>query len=155
MNPVITSDSIEDLVLHRAPMLLVQSMIAWDEAGAEVLVDTSDSILFADSEGNIPAWVGIEYMAQAIAVYAGMVSKLNNEPLKLGFLLGTRRYSANVPTFLPNQQLRVQVKELLRDETNLVLFDCYIFSGDELLARAELKAIQPPNLDNILAQFKK
>ena len=155
MKPAIALDSIEDLVLHRAPMLLVQSVIDWNEAGAEVLVDTKDSILFADSQGNIPAWVGIEYMAQAVAAYAGIVSKLNNEPLRLGFLLGTRRYSSNVSAFSPNQQLRVSVKELMRDENNLVLFDCYIFSGDELLARAELKAIQPPNLDSILAQFKK
>lgn len=155
MNPAIALDSIEDLVLHRSPMLLVQSVIDWNETGAEVLVNTKDSGLFADSQGNIPAWVGIEYMAQAVAAYAGIVSKVNNEPLRLGFLLGTRRYSANVSAFLPDQQLRVCVKELLRDENNLVLFDCYIFSGDELLARAELKAIQPPNLDSILAQFKK
>ena len=141
---------IEELVLHRPPMLLVHALTEWDAISAEVLVNTQDSALFAETDGRIPAWVGIEYMAQAVSAYAGILAKQNGEPLCLGFLLGTRRYSTNVSHFSAGEQLRICVKELLRDETNLVLFDCHIYRGIDLLATAEIKAIQPKDAASTL-----
>ena len=38
------------------------------------------------------AWVGLEYMAQAIGAYAGYTARLRGEPVRIGYLLGTRRY---------------------------------------------------------------
>jgi predicted hotdog family 3-hydroxylacyl-ACP dehydratase len=135
-------------------MLLLESVICWDDSGIEVLVDPKDSLLFSDAEGAIPAWVGIEYMAQAISAFAGIDARQRGEPLCLGFLLGTRKYTAHVATFFLAQKLRVKVREVLRDETNLVLFDCQIYAADILVASAEIKAIQPKNIDTIIAQFK-
>lgn len=135
--------AIEELVLHRPPMLLVQALIAWDKNSAEVIVDTKDSYLFADAEGKIPAWVGIEYMAQTVSALSGMNALMNNEPLCLGFLLGTRRYQSTRENFSPSEILHVKVQELMRDENNLVLFDCHIYRNQELIASAEIKGIEP------------
>jgi predicted hotdog family 3-hydroxylacyl-ACP dehydratase len=68
-------------------------------------------------------------------------------------LLGTRRYHAELSHFDLAQELRVSVRELLRDETNLVLFKCEIHSGEQLLAHAEIKAIQPKDVEAVMAQF--
>lgn len=145
---------IEDLVLHRSPMLLLQSVAHWEETGVDAIVNPQDSHLFADAKGMIPAWVGIEYMAQAISAFAGINAKTRGEPLCLGFLLGTRKYAAQVASFNPQHSLVVKVRELLRDEDNLVLFDCRIYAEDKLLASAEIKAIQPKNVDAVINHFK-
>lgn len=146
-------ESVQDLLLHRPPMLLLQSVLRWSESELEASVDPRDSHLFMDADGRIPAWVGIEYMAQAIGALAGIESRRAGHPVCLGFLLGTRRYQAYVSHFDPAQMLRVKVRELLRDETNLVLFACELFAGEQLLAHAEIKAIQPKNIEAVMAQF--
>lgn len=145
--------TIEQLVLHRAPMLLLDSLICSDENSAEVLVNTKDSFLFANAEGQVPAWVGIEYMAQAVSAFAGIEAQKQGKALCMGFLLGTRKYTAQVTHFSHHQQLVVKVRELMRDETNLVLFNCQIYAGNTLLASAEIKAIQPKDNDAMLAQL--
>ena len=136
-------ESVEDLVLHRPPLLLLQSVSHWDVGHVEAIADPVDSYLFADGEGKVPAWVGLEYMAQAISAYAGIIARQNGEEPSIGFLLGTRRYDTHVDSFTPGQQLRVNVREVFRDENNLVLFDCDIHAGEDLLASAQVKAIQP------------
>lgn len=146
-------ESVQDLLLHRPPMLLLKSVLRWGESELEALVDPRDSHLFMDADGRVPSWVGIEYMAQAIGAFAGIVSLQAGNPVGLGFLLGTRRYHSEVTHFDPRQELRVKVSELLRDESNLVLFKCELMAGERLLAHAEIKAIQPNNVEALMAQF--
>jgi predicted hotdog family 3-hydroxylacyl-ACP dehydratase len=146
-------ESIQDLLLHRPPMLLLKAVLRWDEGELEALVDPRDSHLFMDANGQIPSWVGIEYMAQAIGAFAGITSLQAGNPVCLGFLLGTRRYHAEVTHFDPAQELRVKVSELLRDESNLVLFKCELYADEQLLASAEIKAIQPKDVDTVMEQF--
>jgi predicted hotdog family 3-hydroxylacyl-ACP dehydratase len=155
MNQSPLFESIKDIVPHRSPMLLLESVVSWHKSGIEVLVNPQDSVLFADTDGTIPAWVGIEYMAQAISAFAGINAKQKSEAICLGFLLGTRQYSAYVKHFLPSEKLQVRMEELMRDETNLVLFSGEIYANNTLLARAEIKAIQPKNIDIIVEQFKR
>ena len=147
-------NSIQDVILHRPPMLLLDSVLSWDDFGVEVSVNPQDSHLFTNADGTIPVWVGIEYMAQAISAFAGIDARTRGEPLCIGFLLGTRKYTAHVASFAAEQKLTVKVRELLRDETNLVLFDCQIYQGEQCLATAEVKAIQPKNIAAVISQFK-
>ena len=97
--------SIEDLILHRPPMLLLESVASWDDTGLSAVVNLQNSYLFADSDGAIPAWVGIEYMAQAISARAGIAARLRGEPISVGLLLGTRKYATKVASFAPGQKL--------------------------------------------------
>ncbi len=154
MNAAPLFTSIAELVPHRAPMLLLESIVDWDLNGVDAVINPRDSSLFADTKGEVPAWVGIEYMAQAISALAGIEAKKRGEPVCIGFLLGTRKYHAQVASFKPEQKLLVKVRELLRDESNLVLFNCEIYAEEKLLASAEIKAIQPENIDDVIAQFK-
>lgn len=153
MNQPPLFDSVQDLLLHKPPMLLLKSVAGWSKGELEALVDPRDSQMFMDANGKLPSWVGIEYMAQAIGALAGIEARLANQPLSLGFLLGSRRYHAEQTHFSPEEELRVSVKELLRDETNLVLFKGEIHAGAKLLAHAEIKAIQPKDIDTLMAQF--
>ncbi len=145
--------SVEDLLLHRPPMLLIRRISQWDDTSVTAEVDPADSGLFADDQGRVPSWVGIEYMAQMVSAYAGIENLRRGRPPQLGLLLGSRSYRSAVEYFLPGQMLRVEGREIYRDEDNLVLYDCRIFSGDTELVSAEMKALQPEDLSDILPQL--
>lgn len=145
--------NIDELLFHRKPMLLIKQVTRWDTHGLDVIVDPMDSSPFFTQEGQLPSWVGIEYMAQAIGALSGIFSKQASQPIAMGFLLGTRKFSTHQSFFDLHKMLKVSVKELLRDETNLVLFDCTIYADDVLIAHAELKAIQPPNLEEMFVAW--
>lgn len=146
-------EPVEQLVSHRGNMLMVESLLAWDAESASVRVNPASSALFAQPDGTIPAWVALEYMAQAIAAYAGKAARAKGESVKLGFLLGTRKFSSSVDSFHPEDPLVVTVRKLLHDESNLVLFSCHLFLNDEEVATAEIKATQPDNPTLLLSQF--
>jgi len=144
---------IEELVMQRAPMLLVDHVIEGGEGWLAVAVDPRHSTGFAEEGGQVPAWVGLEYMAQAVNAYAGWVGKKSGAAAKLGFLLGTRRYHSTVAAFAPDTLLEVVVHQRMLDENNLALFHCEIKRGGDVLASAEVKAIQPENPADIFKEL--
>ena len=83
---------------HSGVMVLLDRLleVGPEELRAEVTI-RPDSV-FCDGH-DVPGWVGVEYMAQAIAAYAGYTAQLRGETVKIGFLLGTRRYEASCPGF--------------------------------------------------------
>lgn len=130
-------------------MILLDRIESWGEDYLEATVLHRGISLFSDGEGNVPAWVGIEYMAQAISALAGIRALQKGQPVRIGFLLGTRKYEARVTHFKRGSQISIRVDQILLDESNLAVFDCKIQS-DILLAKAQVKAIQPDNIEDII-----
>lgn len=128
------------LIPHSGDMVLLDKIIDYDgnKLSAELVV-RADGLL-GDGK-TVPAWAGIEYMAQAVAAYAGIRSKLAGEPIKLGFLLGTRRYTGNVANFEVGAKLTIQIKNIIQDD-KLGVFDCRIH-GEGIEISANLNVYQP------------
>jgi predicted hotdog family 3-hydroxylacyl-ACP dehydratase len=145
--------SIEELIPHSPPMVLLDRVVsvAVDRLTAELIL-TSDSKFFNKSLHAVPSWVGIEYMAQAIAALAGLRAKSIGEPIKLGFLLGTRKYHMAEKTLPNNQAIQVLVEQLYYDDSGLASFDCQIVSDDKLLASAKLNVFETNDLQSILGR---
>ena len=61
---------IERVVPHRGTMRLVDRLVDWDEDTVAVELRVPEEGPFSHAEG-VPAWVGVEYMAQTIAAWAG------------------------------------------------------------------------------------
>ena len=122
-------------------MVLLDRVIAVDEESlcAEVRIRPG---LFCAASG-VGAWVGLEYMAQTIAAFAGYTAYLRGEPVKAGFLLGARRYECTRPMFSLDSLLRVHVRRVLQSENGLGSFDCSIENGEEQVATATLTVFQP------------
>jgi predicted hotdog family 3-hydroxylacyl-ACP dehydratase len=137
--------AVEDLVPHSGIMVLVNRVIEFDEENMVTEVIVRDDGLFSDGN-TVPAWLGIEYMAQTIAALGGMKRRLAGEPLNLGFLLGTRRYVCNVGTFAVGSILSVSIKQLVEDQ-GLGVFDCRI-SAEGISASAKLNVYQPDSAIN-------
>jgi predicted hotdog family 3-hydroxylacyl-ACP dehydratase len=132
--------AIAELIPHTGPMILLDRVIAFDDnsLSAELVVRSG---LFGDDK-TVPAWVGIEYMAQTIGAYAGMKARLAGEPIRLGFLLGTRRYSGNAAEFKVGTALAVRVVKIMQDD-RLGAFECRIL-GEGIEISANLNVYQPP-----------
>lgn len=140
---------IEDLVPHRASMLLVDRLLAEDAESVRVEAFVRREGVFV-TETGLPAWVGIELMAQAVAVWAGLRRREKRESIQLGFLLGTRRYDCQLPVFPVGARLEIEARQELVSENGLAVFACAIFHEGKSVATANLNAFSPPNVDEYL-----
>ena len=132
---------IANLIPHTGGMVLLDRIVGYDEHGLTAELAVRGDGLFGDDK-TVPAWAGIEYMAQTIAAYAGVMAKQANLPIRLGFLLGTRRYSSNVAAFKVGSTLTIRVEKIMQDD-NLGVFDCKIEGGGVEVA-ANINVYQPP-----------
>lgn len=134
-------NDVADLIPHSGSMVLLDRIIDYDDQGLTAELVVRGDGLLADHE-SVPAWAGIEYMAQTIAAYAGMMATQAGEPIRLGFLLGTRRYHSNVAAFKVGSTLTIKVEKIMQDD-NLGVFDCRI-QGKSVEVTAKLNVYQPP-----------
>ncbi|MBP0597849.1 hotdog family protein [Herbaspirillum sp. LeCh32-8] len=144
---------IEQLLPHAAPMILIDRVTAVDADALEADVQIRPESLF-NSGAGVGSWVGVEYMAQAIAAWAGYHARQRGEDVKIGFLLGSRRYECAVPEFANGTRLKVTVKLLLQAENGLGSFDCAIIDAAtrQELARANVSVFQPHDATNYLQE---
>lgn len=140
---------IRSLVPHAGPMVLLDRVISADEDSLLAEVRIRSDSLFCNT-GGVGAWVGIEYMAQAIGAWAGYTARLRGEPVKLGFVLGTRRYECRRPIFTLGSLLRVHILRVFQDENGLGSFECSIDNEEGRVATAIITVFQPPNIDDYL-----
>ncbi len=76
-------------------MCLLAQLIAVDDDSATATALTQPEDLFAEAAG-IPAWVGIEWIAQTVAAWGGYRAAASGEPVTPGLLLGSRRYRSRL-----------------------------------------------------------
>jgi len=128
------------LVPHRAPMLLIGSVLC---AGAEhctTLTRVDPAAWYADQGGAMPAWFGLELMAQTVAAHSG--GQRQGPAAGFGYLLGTREYRSSVASFPAGDLLEVSVRLVYADPMGLRAFDCELRREGALLASATLKVIE-------------
>ena len=137
---------IRSLVPHAGPMMLLDRVIAADEESLRAEVSIRSDSLFCAAEG-VGAWVGLEYMAQAVGAHAGYIASLRGEAVRVGFLLGTRRFDSNRPFFPVGTRLQIHVKRIFQSENGMGSFECRIDDGAAQLASATLTVYQPVDND--------
>ena len=130
-------------VPHRGAMSLLETVEHCDDLGIVARVRVPPGGLFAGDDG-VPAWVGIEYMAQAVAAWSGARARAGGGSPRIGYLLGSRRYEATVPAFAVGAELRVLAQCELMGDNGLGMFDCRIEQDGRVLARARLSVFEPP-----------
>jgi predicted hotdog family 3-hydroxylacyl-ACP dehydratase len=130
-------------VPHRGAMNLLDSVAHCDDHAIEARVRVPPAGLFVGADG-VPAWVGIEYMAQAVAAWSGARSRDGGGSPRIGYLLGSRRYVATVPAFAVGAQLCVFAQCELMGDNGLGMFDCRIEHAGRVLASGRLSVFEPP-----------
>lgn len=142
--------SVGELLPHAPPMVLLDELLDWSVTGARTAVEIRDDHPFAVAGLGVPSHVGIEMMAQTCGVFAGLEAKRSGEPVKLGFLLGSRRYSAECERFGSGERLEIQVTNVFR-EGPMAVFDCRIESGGRTVAAAQLTLYRPDDPAAVLS----
>ena len=145
------------LLPHSGTMLLLDRVLRADADNLCAELKIVGTTLFCDGSG-VGSWVGIEYMAQAIAAHAGYAAHLRGEPTKVGLLLGARRYEAMRPSFAVGSVLHIHVQRILQGENGLGAFECRIDAmSDDMsatavstLATATVTVYQPANVNDFL-----
>lgn len=145
-----TLPSPSDLLTHREPMLLVDQIVTYDNDSITASFTPITNTWYADENGNMPAWIGIELMAQAIGCHVSLLKRVFHLPPKQGVLLGTRKYQANQAIFNANALLVITARVLFQDESGLGAYDCSIHHNQKTLATATLKVFEPENFQQFL-----
>jgi len=139
---MITKYSIEDLLPHAAPAILLDQVVGYGEKFAEAQINIRSELPFFIPGKGIPAHVGLEYMAQCCGVYAGLYGKEQNEPVRLGFLLGTRNFLSTMDWFAEGTTLTIRAQEDFNHD-GIGRFACAIHFNDVSIATADLTVYQP------------
>ncbi len=134
--------AVRDLLPHGAELMLLDRVTAKDAQGIVVVVSIGANAPFLVPGHGVPAHVGLEYMAQACGAFAGLEAREHGEPVRVGYLLGTRRYQASVAWFAEGETLDVTA-QLLLPAPPMAVFDCRIAACGITLATAQLTVYQP------------
>jgi predicted hotdog family 3-hydroxylacyl-ACP dehydratase len=131
-----------EFVLHREPMLLLDQLVRIGPkfASCEWLVREENEFLVPNA--GVPAYIGVEYMAQCVAVHAGARERVCGFPPPLGLLLGTRHYIARVRYFDVGVTYSVECNELVRSMEGMGSFDCSILLNGQSIVEGRLAVLQ-------------
>ena len=141
---------LEKILPHSYPMILIDEIeeVNLEEGYIFTNVTIKEDNLFFEKELNgVSYLLGIEFMAQTIAVYSHF--KHNNQTPQIGFLLGTRSYKCSIPKFEHNKSYKIKAKEIFCDN-ELVSFECLIYNDDVECAKATVNAYQPQDATEFL-----
>ncbi len=132
---------IAQLLPHAAPMVLLDQLLAADATTITCALAVRADGLF-DSDGSVPAYLGVEYMAQAVAAFSGLEQRRLGQPARVGFLLGTRRFETSVASLAVGTQLQVRAEKLIRGSNGMASFACTV-SGAGVAQSATLSVFEP------------
>jgi predicted hotdog family 3-hydroxylacyl-ACP dehydratase len=142
---------IAELVPHAGDMILVDEVLSFAEEEVTTRLQIRAGGLFNSADGSLPAWVGIELMAQSVAAYAGCQARQAGLPVELGFLLGTRNYHCNVDAFPLGAELQIHALRSLQDDNGMGVFECHL-TGPGIHAEARLNVFRPPHVASYLEE---
>ena len=131
------------LLPHSGPMSLLHQVVAYDDESTTCSVEIRPDSTFV-SDGQVGPWVGLEYMAQAVAAHGGLALRRKGQPVHIGFLLACRSINFETGPFCVGQTLHVRASPLWGNE-RLLKFSCSIKDADTgcLLQQADLSIYDP------------
>jgi predicted hotdog family 3-hydroxylacyl-ACP dehydratase len=142
--PVTALPPVDELLPHRGTMKLLDSVLSFDRLSVRALAHVDPDAWYADVDGAMPNWIGIELMAQAIGIHVGLLTRCEGGAARPGVLLGTQHYASSVRSFARHTRLYIDAKQVLRSAEGHGAYDCAISNADgAALAHAIVKVYQP------------
>ena len=132
--------AIEELVRHRAPMLLLDRVEDDGDRTTTCGLTIREDSSFVEN-GAVPSYLALEYMAQAVAAHAGLQDVRKGHPTRIGYLIGARNVEFLVDEFQVGERLRVVVTHVWGDD-ELGQFEVYVESNNRRVAGAQLNVYQ-------------
>lgn len=133
-------------------MVMLDRVLDYGEDWLNGEADLREDNLFAE-HGVLPTWAVLEVLAQGIAALAGVRAQEVGEPVRLGFLLGTRRFHAHIAALPLPCKVKVAVKESMIDAYGFAVYDCTLLDTDgTVLAEAAINVYSPPNIEEMMGE---
>ena len=124
-------------------MCLLDRILAVDDAGLRAGVMPGADDLFATAAG-VPGWTGLEWLAQAVAAWAGWHAAARGEPPAIGFLIGTRRFETAREHLATGRSYQVTISLEFRADNGLGHFQGQILDENgTCLATGTVTVLQP------------
>lgn len=141
--------AVADLLPQSGAMVLIDRVVETGDSHVVVeLVVREDGLFNVDQQ--VPSWLGLEYMAQAVAAYSGYQRRRRGQDIDLGFLLGTRYYQCSAAQFDCGQRLSIRAEKIIEAANDMVVFDCHL-QGEAVTASAKLNLLMPQDSKQFLA----
>ena len=138
-----TYPPLSELLPHRGPSVLLDAVLENRRDSIRVRAHIGPQHPYLEPGRGVPVWVGIELMAQAIAVHAGLTARRSQRAPRKGMLLGTRRFEASSPYFTEGTELEVEARrEFGEDGDDLAACACSIMAAGQILASATLIVVE-------------
>lgn len=147
--------NISDLLPHRPPMQFITDIESIDFNAQNLVarVDiTPDDLMYDKNLGGVPSWISLEYMAQAIGCFIGAADYEQDPTTKpaVGFVLGSRKLSINIPAYIVGQGYFVHVSGTFCDK-NIANFDCEIYNSENnLVASGAINVFRPDDIKQFM-----
>ena len=137
-----------DVVPHQTPMSLLDTVESYSDKSLVSSVTIKEDSLFYEELG-VPTWVGLEYMGQSIAAFGGVEARNEGRPVKIGFLVSSRRYESPQSHFKLGSKLIVFVEKVINNPYGLSVFNCSITWSDFVI-QANLNVFLPDKVEEFL-----
>ncbi len=143
-----------EVLPHGAPMILISSIESYDldECSLISTINVSkDDIFFDKNLDGVPPYVALEYMAQTIGCFAGILERQRGIAPKVGFVVGTRSMGIYVDKFCENKSYSVFVKQVFLDD-GLASFDCSVFCKEtsQCCSKAIVNVYLPEDISDFI-----
>jgi len=137
------------LLPQASPMVLIDEVLGWDPDQIVAALTVRRDSPFVEDRGA-PAHVALEWMAQSCGALVGIRALDEQQPVRIGFILGTRDFVASIPWFTIGDRLVVTARCTFNDG-EMAQFDCRVERDSESCAGARLTLFQPRDLAAMLA----
>ncbi len=133
------------ILVHAAPMIWLRSVEWHDARETACRVFVADLGAFRDPAGGVGAHVALEWMAQCVAVHAGLERRARGEAPCLGLLLGSKRVRFARAAYTGRESFRVVAMRSWGGEQGAASFDCRVeeIPTGERVADARLSCFVP------------
>lgn len=132
-------------------MVLLSGILAHGPDRTRCFVTVREDSPFRQSTGLVPAWVGVEYMAQCVAAHEGLLARAKGDPIKIGFLIGSRAINFHEAGFRAGQSLDVTAQHLWGQE-RLGAFACSVADAESgtVLVEGTLNVFVPDDVESFI-----
>lgn len=140
-------EQVAPLLPHSGDMVLLDRI---SDFGEDFLIAEteirSDNILI--KQGKLATFAGIEIMAQGVAAWSGCLAILADEPVRLGYLLGTRKLHIHTQEIPVGSKLQIKIKMSIQDSTGFGVFDSQLIdlTSGKIILEGALNVFSPKEL---------
>lgn len=128
----------DQLLPHTGRAVLLDEVVGDHGDRTHVRAHITSSHPYFVPDRGVPAWAGIEMMAQMVAVHAGLVGRREGRGPREGMLLGTRRYQGRVAWFEEGTCLDIHGQMAFSGAGGMGACDSRIECAGEVLAEATI-----------------